>query len=122
MAFRCPFPPEFPVLRVDRLNRKLFLQKSGEDLLTPERVDSYLRKLARVIEECEPSWKENWSVSFISGATPAGRSIPDGLAEADKNGDHSAVYLAEYDRSTQVLTTLPMNSRKRQTRQVIVVQ
>jgi hypothetical protein len=119
-ASRCPLPPEFPVVRVDRQSKRLFLQGSGESVASQAKIDSYLKKLDRAIDNCEPSWKTAWSVSFFSNPKLAGYKTDTALSEAVENGDWGNAYVAEYDRSTQVLTIFPVYPQKRQMRKVIV--
>jgi hypothetical protein len=119
---RCPLPPGFPVVRVDRENKRLFLQSSEKSVSVASQVKiaSYLKKLDRAINDCEPSWKAGWSVSFFTDPKLAGYKTDTALSEAVENGDWGRAYIAEYDRSTQVLTIFPLDSQKRQTRQVNV--
>jgi hypothetical protein len=119
-AYRYPLPPDFPVIRVDRLSKRLFLQGSEIGVASQAKIASYLRKLDRAIEDCEPSWKAGWPVSFFTNPKLAGYKTDTALSEAVENGDWGRAYVAEYDRSTKVLTIFPLDSQNRQTRQVIV--
>jgi hypothetical protein len=120
VANDCDFPQDFRVLRVDRQNKRLFVEGNEADVSSQNRIDSYLRNLDRVIATCEPSWKANWSLSVFSNPKLAGYKSDGELSTAVENGNWGRAYVAEYDRSTQVLTILPVDSRKRRTRKVII--
>jgi hypothetical protein len=121
-AFQCPLPPEFRLIRVDRDGKRLFLEGSETDVVSTLKIDGYLRKLNRIIEVCEPSWKGSWSVSFFADPKLAGYKTDAALLGAVQDGEWSRAYVAEYDRADQRLTVFPQDGQKRKSKQVIVAR
>jgi hypothetical protein len=121
-TFQCPLPPDFRFIRVDRESKRLFLEGSETDVVSTVKTEGYLRRLNRIIEVCQPSWKGSWSVSFFADPKLAGYKTDAALLEAVQNGDWSRAYIAEYDRADQRLTVFPQDPQKRKTKQVIVAR
>jgi hypothetical protein len=113
-------PPDFGVIRVDREHKRLFLEGTKSSVVSESKIASYLNKLGRVIEVCEPSWKSTWSVSFFANPKLAGYKTDDALLEAVESGDWGEAYVAEYDRVTQLFTVFPSDSKKRRTTHIIL--
>ncbi|SRR5260370_20289766 len=122
VANDCNFPQDFHLLRVDKQNKRLFVEGSETSVNSQTTIDSYLRKLDRVITMCDPSWTADWSLSVFSNPKLTGYKTDSELSAAVENGDWGRAYIAEYDRSTQVLTILPLDSKNRRTRKVVVSQ
>ncbi len=122
VANDCTFPQDFHLLRVDKQNKRLFIEGTETSVIERARIDSYLEKLDQAIGTCEPSWTATWSLSVFSNPKLAGYKTDSTLAGAVENGDWGRAYVAEYDRSTQLLTIFPLDSGKRRTRQVTVSQ
>lgn len=119
-GLNCPLPQDFHVERVDKQGKRLFVEGPENSFASKTKIASYLKKLDEVIERCEPSWKASWSVSFFSDPKLAGYKTDSELQGAVENGDWGRAYIAEYDRSTQILTIFPLDPAKRRTSQVIV--
>jgi hypothetical protein len=119
-ANSCVFPEDFRLIRVDKQNKRLFIEATETSVTSRAKIDSYLRKLDKAIANCEPSWTASWSLSVFSDPKLAGYKSDSELSGAVENGDWGKAYIAEYDRSAQVLTILPLDPGKRRTRQVIV--
>jgi hypothetical protein len=94
------------------------LEGTEATIVSQRKVDSFLKRLDKAIEDCTPSWRGSWSASFFSDPKLAGYKTE--FSEGVELGSWAKVYVAEYDRSTQILTVLPMSKSKRRTRRVIV--
>jgi hypothetical protein len=116
----CIFPPDLYFIRSDRRNQRFFLEGSESYLLSRSRVTSQLRRLDAIVEACEPSWKGTWSASFFLIPSFAGYKTDSDISEAVQNGQWGRAYVGEFDRSTQILTILPLDSAKRRTEKLIV--
>lgn len=120
LGAECTFPQGFHVIKPDDTNKKLFIEATEAQVTSVEKMASYLGRLDRAIEQCEPSWKGKWSASFFSDPKVAGYKTETALSHSVASGDWSKAYIGEYDRETQVLTILPLDSAKRRTRRISI--
>ena len=116
----CIFPPDLNFIRSDRRNQRFFLEGSESYLLSRSRITSQLRRLDAIVQACDPSWKGTWSASFFLIPSFAGYKTDSDISEAVQNGQWGRAYVGEFDRSTQILTILPLDSAKRRTEKLIV--
>jgi hypothetical protein len=115
--FRCSLPQDFRIVRIDERSKRLFLEGTEADVAPQRKIDAFLQKLDRAIGTCEPSWKISWSVSFFADPRLTGYKTDFSGVEVIA---WAKAYIAEYDRSTEVLTVRPLDTTKRRTRRVIV--
>jgi hypothetical protein len=120
LAAECTFPQDFRVIRPDDTNKRLFIEATENQIDSVKKMASYLQRLDRAIEQCEPSWKGKWSASFFSDPKLAGYKTETALSHAVESGDWGKAYVGEYDRETEVLTILPLDSAKRRTRRISI--
>jgi hypothetical protein len=116
----CILPPDLYVIRLDKLGKRFFLEGSESYFSLRSKVTSQLKRLDAIVEACEPSWKGIWSASFFLVPSFAGYKTDSDISEAVKNGQWGRAYVGEFDRSTQILTILPLDSAKRRTEKLIV--
>ena len=118
----CVLPPNLYVIRLDKQAKRFFLEGSESYLSLRSEVKSRLRGLDAFVKRCEPSWSGIWSASFFSVGRFAGYKTDNDISEAVKNGQWGKAYAGEFDRETQILTILPLDSAKRRTEKLIVSQ
>src|SRR2546425_926635 len=103
-----------PTDQLSFLPDNLKLDQNGRPFCAIQRADSI------IVLACEPSWKGIWSASFFSVPSFAGYKTDSDISEAVKNGQWGRAYVGEFDRSTQILTILPLDSAKRRAEKLIV--
>ena len=116
--FKCSLPKDFRFIRVDTQGKRLFLEGTEANVASRRKVDSFLKGLDKAIGDCMPSWRGSWSASFFSDPELAGYKTE--FSEGAELGSWAMAYVAEYDRSTEILTVLPLEKTKIRTRRVIV--
>ena len=122
LTAECSFPQDFHVVKSDNTSKRLFIEATEAQVASIKKMASFLQRLDRIIEHCEPSWKGKWSASFFSDPKLAGYKTESALSPAVESGDWGKAYVAEYDRKTEILTILPLDSAKRRTRRYVLVQ
>jgi hypothetical protein len=116
----CVVPPDLYIIRLDKQAKRFFLEASEAYLSLRSEVKSRLKGLDAFVQRCEPSWSGIWSASFFSVPRFAGYKTDDDISEVVKNGQWGKAYAGEFDRKTQILTILPLDSAKRRTEKLIV--
>ncbi len=116
----CILPPDLYVIRLDKQGKRFFLEGSESYFSLRSKVTLQLKRLDAIVEACEPSWKGIWSASFFLVPSFAGYKTDNDISEAVKNGQWGRAYVGEFDRSTQILTILPLDSAKRRTEKLIL--
>jgi hypothetical protein len=116
----CVVPPDLYIIRSDKQSKRFFLEASEAYLSLRSEVKSRLKGLDAFVQRCEPSWRGIWSASFFSVPRFAAYKTDPDVSEAVKNGEWGKAYVGEFDRNTQILTILPLDSAKRQTEKLIV--
>lgn len=119
---QCILPEGFPVVRVDESAKRLFVVGTESGVTSETVIATFLKRLSRALEQCKPTWKGSWSVSFFSDVKLAGYKTDLEHSGALESGDWGRAYIAEYDRGDQVLTIFPLDPTKRRTRRVTVSQ
>jgi len=116
----CILPPDLYVIRLDKQGKRFFLVGSESYFSLRSKVTSQLKRLDAIVETFEPSWKGIWSAGFFLVPSFAGYKTDSDISEAVKNGQWGGAYVGEFDRSTQILTVLPLDSARRRTEKLIV--
>jgi hypothetical protein len=109
-----------PTDQLSFLPDNLKLDQNGRPFCVIQRADSIIVLAYLNKTPCEPSWKGIWSASFFSVPHFAGYKTDSDISEAVKNGQWGRAYVGEFDRSTQILTILPLDSAKRRTEKLIL--
>jgi hypothetical protein len=116
----CILPPDLYVIRLDKQGKRFFLLGSESYFSLRSKVTSQLKRLDAIVETCEASWKGTWSASFFLIPSFAGYKTDSDISEAVQNGQWGRAYVGEFERSTQILTILPLDPAKRRTEKLIV--
>ena len=119
-ADSCVLPPDLYIIRLDKQAKRFFLEASEAYLSLRSDLKSRLKGLDAFVQRCEPSWRGTWSASFFSVSRLATYKTDRDVSEAVKNGEWGKAYVGEFDRNTQILTILPLDSAKRRTEKLIV--
>ncbi len=118
----CILPPDLYIIRVDKQGKRFFLEGTEYYLSWRSNITSQLRKLDAIVDACEPPWKGTWSASFFSVTSFAGYETDSDISDAFKSGQWGKAYVGEFDRSTQILTILPLDSAKRRTEKLLIAR
>lgn len=116
----CSLPWDLYIIRLDTRAKRFFLVGTEPYLSLHSDVKSRLKRLDAFVQKCEPSWKGIWSASFFSIEKFAGYKTDSDVSEAVKNGEWGKAYVGEFDRNTQILTVLPLDSAKRRMEKLTV--
>jgi hypothetical protein len=100
------------VSKIDESNHRIFVAPSTAFLTTLKTTKEYLARLSADISRQYPEWGSKWEVSFFSEPRYATYKDDEQVEQAVHDGTWSNAYLAEYDNSTKIIVTAPMDPVK----------
>lgn len=98
---------EAGVVRTDARSKRLFVVSTERDLVEAASRARIIGDLQSLVAQCQPTWQQDWSVSFFSNAASAGYKDEQDLSEQVMSGRWADAYLGEFAMSERKLTVYP---------------